>query len=87
MMMTPERICQNDWGISMSAVLALRIRVKSITDIPNEAVMMRAFLILRSPESEPPTITGSNEMVQGASTVSTPASNESKKSIIWVKYS
>jgi hypothetical protein len=51
---------------------------------PSDAVTMSARFFDVPPESDPPTMTGSSVIVQGASAVSAPAINEiSSKSIIY----
>ena len=75
----------------MKSVLALRSKVKAMTETPSETMIVRAFLLfhLDSPpdDSEPPTITGSKGRMHGASTVRTPAINEIARSNILLHFS
>ena len=80
--MTADTVDQKVGGTLTNAVLTLSINVNAMTETPRDAMTTSARRILFSPDNDPPTITGNNEIVHGASTVSTPASNESKNSII-----
>ena len=59
-----------------------RSNVKTIIEIPNDAVTTRAFFLLEPPETELPTITGKSGKVHGANTVNTPAIKDNIKSIM-----
>ena len=64
----------------IKTVLAFRSNVNTKTDMPSDPIIVKAFLLLKTPsppfESEPPTITGKSGSMHGARTVSTPAINE-----------
>jgi hypothetical protein len=80
--MEPDTKAQASGGIDIKNVLTLRSSVKIIIEKAKEKVTTRTFLLLGIPDTELPIITGSNGNVQGASTVKTPAINETTKSII-----
>jgi hypothetical protein len=86
--MPPEIHFHTYSGISIKRVLALRRSVKTITDIPRERMIVKAFFLLNlvvpPSESVPPTITGKSGRMQGASTVRTPAINEIRRSNILI---
>jgi hypothetical protein len=86
MMILPEMIDHTDCGILMNAVLAFKRSVKIIIETPRETAMMSAFFKLGFspvvPLTELPMMTGRSGSVQGASTVNTPATKETMRSII-----
>ena len=76
----PEIICQKLCGTFIKSVETLRRSVNKNTDAPSEAEITNARRTLLSPETEPPIMTGRSGKVQGASTVSKPATNAITKS-------
>ena len=66
----------------MKYVEAFRRSVKMTTDTARDAVMTYGFHLERTSETEPPTITGRSGSTHGASTVSTPATNEIKRNVM-----
>lgn len=77
----PENQFQNDCGICMSTVEALSKSVKRITEPPRAMQIVYARRHPPPLATEPPTITGKSGSTHGASTVSTPAMKEIRKSI------
>ena len=77
----PEIHFQKSCGISINKELALRRRVKSITEIPSDATTTNNLLLLGVVSViECPTITGRSGKMHGASIVSTPLTNEMRRS-------
>ena len=66
----------------MNNVLTLSRKVKAITESPSERTIVNTFFFCASfpaPVRDPPTMTGSNGKIHGASTVSTPAINDTRR--------
>ena len=82
----PENTCQKLCGTAIKSVDALRRSVKRKTDVPSEVAITSARLTLLSPDTEPPIITGKSGRVQGASTVSKPATKAMSKSVMPIVY-
>jgi hypothetical protein len=80
--MPPESQSQNICGTEINAVETLMRNVNIKTETPSERVTIAARLKLLPPASEPPTITGKSGNTHGESTVSTPATNEMRKSVM-----
>jgi hypothetical protein len=70
----------------MRAVDALRRIVNRMTESPRLAVTVKMRRSELPPLKVPPTITGKSEIVQGASTVRTPASTDVMRRIICGQY-
>ena len=69
--------------MSIKRVVALRRRVKIITEMPRDSVMMNTLLLLTVvSESDLPTMTGKSGKMHGARIVSTPATNEMMRSVM-----
>jgi hypothetical protein len=66
----------------MKAVLHLSMSVKSTMEIISEPMITYDFRLFDPSEIDPPIITGKSGSTHGASTVSTPAINESKRNVI-----
>lgn len=82
-MTVPEKVLQNVCGISISSVDALRSSVKIITDTDSDPITTSDRLDIRRPSvSDEPITIGSSGNIQGASTVSIPASTAIRKKII-----
>jgi hypothetical protein len=58
------------------AELALSIRVKAMTDIPKDRVIVRAFFLSVPPEIHPPMMMGKRGKMHGARMVRTPPIND-----------
>lgn len=87
MTMLPEKTFQKSWGIVINSVLAFMRSVKNITESAREMVTVSARRNERvSPRTLPPTMTGRRGSTHGVSTVSTPAVNDMRKSIIILFY-
>ena len=76
--MPPERYDQNCGGTIMSAVDTFRRKVNRIIETPKDATTMYGVHRLL-PDAEEPITTGKRGRMHGASTVSTPAINETMR--------
>jgi len=77
----PEIYPQTYGGMAIKAVDALRRYVKSRIESAREPMTMNGVALLRAPTLLPIT-TGKSGKIHGASTVSTPAMNETMSSVI-----
>ena len=72
----------------MKRVLAFKISVKRITEIPREKITTNILLLLKvESETDRPTITGKRGKIHGARIVSTPATKDIIKSVIMINFS
>lgn len=86
MITLPENHVQNEFGISMSNVEALRRSVNTMTDRASEKIILIDFedIFLESSTVLEPIITGSKGSMHGASIVRTPANTAIPKNNILI---
>jgi len=79
----PDIHFQKPCGVLTKKVLALRIRVKRITETPRDEITTNILLLLKvESEIDVPTITGKSGNMHGAKIVKTPAIKEMIKSVM-----
>lgn len=82
-MIVPENIFQKLCGTTISSVEAFKRSVNTITDTESEPIITIDRLDMCRPStSDEPMMIGSSGNIQGAKTVSTPASIDISKKII-----